>query len=190
MDKPAHAEVARMKCLSSVRMIQAKEHPDFITVTCLEWQNLLADDRMKKIIISSLRFLVMQNRITVLAFCIMNNHIHLIWQMLGDQQRANVQRDFLKYTGQQILRKLEEVRSPVLTELRVNTSDRTFQVWERNALSIPLYSDRFFLQKLDYIHRNPVEAGLCRYAEDYYYSSAAFYNKNVINFDFLSHYNG
>jgi hypothetical protein len=95
--------------------------------------------------------------------------------MLGDHRRVSVQRDFLKYTSQQILRKLKDVNSPILNELQVNTSDRKFQVWERNALSIPLYSDRFFMQKLDYIHRNPVEAGLCRYPEDYYYSSAAFY---------------
>jgi putative transposase len=141
-------------------------------------------------LIDSLRFLVKQNRISVYAFCLMNNHIHMVWQILGDHQRANVQRDFLKYTGQQILRRLEEIKSPLLSELQVNAKDRKFQAWERNALSIPLYSDRFFMQKLDYIHRNPVEAGLCKYPEDYYYSSAAFYYQNVENFDFLSHYNG
>jgi len=171
-------------------MIQAKEHADFITVTCLEWKHLLEEDGMKEIIISSLTFLVKQDRVSVYAFCLMSNHIHLIWQILGDHKRSNVQRDFLKYTGQRILARLEEVKSPLLTELCVNAKDRKYQVWERNALSVPLYSDRFFFQKLDYIHKNPVEAGLCRYPDDYYYSSAAFYYQNVKNFDFLSHFNG
>ena len=78
-------------------MIHAKEHPDFITVTCLEWKHILADNQMKEIIINSLRFLVKQNRIEVYAFCLMSNHIHIIWQMLGNYERSNVQRDFLKY---------------------------------------------------------------------------------------------
>jgi hypothetical protein len=35
-----------------------------------------------------------------------------------------------------------------------------------------------FYQKLEYIHRNPVEAGLVENEEDYLYSSARdFYNK-------------
>ncbi len=38
----------------------AKEHPSFITVTCLEWHELLTDDRVKDTIIGSLRFLVLQ----------------------------------------------------------------------------------------------------------------------------------
>jgi REP element-mobilizing transposase RayT len=120
----------------------------------------------------------------------MSNHIHLIWQILADHNRSNVQRDFLKYTSQRILARLEAVKSPLLEELRVNAKGRKYQVWERNALSVLLYTDRFFFQKLDYIHKNPVEAGLCRYPEDYYYSSAAFYYKNIENFDFLSHFAG
>jgi putative transposase len=120
----------------------------------------------------------------------MSNHIHLIWQILADHNRSNVQRDFLKYTSQRILARLEAVKSPLLEELRVNAKGRKYQVWERNALSVLLYTDRFFFQKLDYIHKNPVEAGLCRYPEDYYYSSAAFYYKNIENFDFLLHFAG
>jgi len=44
-------------------------------------------------------------------------------------------------------------------------------------------------QKLDYIHSNPVAAGLCLYPEDYRYSSASFYIKAKSNWSFLTHYN-
>jgi REP element-mobilizing transposase RayT len=171
-------------------METAKVDPDFITVTCLEWKHVLADERIKDIIIGSLRFLSNEKRINVFAFVIMNNHIHIIWQLRGNHRRENVQRDFLKYTGQRILGLLREFRSPLLDDLRVAAKDRKYQVWERDALSIPLYSDKFFMQKLNYIHNNPVRAGLCKYPEDYYYSSAAFYYKNVANFDFLVHFEG
>jgi putative transposase len=171
-------------------MIYPKDHADFITITCLEWKHILADDLFKDIVLESLRFLVRENRIYVFAFVIMSNHMHLIWQMLGDHKREDVQRDFLRYTSQQILKHLRNMQSPLLEQLIVSARDRKHQVWERNALSIPVYSDSVLTQKLDYIHYNPVKAGLCNYPTDYKYSSATFYYKNVPNFDFLSHYNG
>jgi len=33
--------------------------------------------------------------------------------------------------------------------------------WERNALSVELRTEKVFEQKLDYIHDNPVKAGMC-----------------------------
>ena len=171
-------------------MVHPKEHANFITITCLEWKPVLADDLFKEIIIDSLRFLTNENRITVFAFAILDNHMHMIWQMLGEHTREDVQRDFLKFTGQQILKHLRNRKSSLLAELFVGAKDRKHQVWERNALSIPVFSEKFFMQKLDYIHYNPVKAGLCEYPEDYRYSSAKFYYRSMKTFDFLVHYEG
>ena len=42
-------------------------------------------------------------------------------------------------------------------------------------------------QKLDYLHNNPVEAGIVSNAEDYLYSSATDYSggKGLININFI-----
>jgi putative transposase len=95
----------------------AREYPDFFTATCLEWNHLLEDDSIKDIIVDSMRFLAQEKRVNIFTFCIMNNHIHLIWQMLGEHKREQVQRDFLKYTGQEILRKIKENNSSFLSKL-------------------------------------------------------------------------
>lgn len=168
----------------------AREYPDFITITCLNWIPILSEDRFKNIIIDSLSYLKKANRIEVYGFVIMHNHMHLIWQMLGEHARKDVQRDFLKFTSQQILKHLRNEQSDLQKQLLTQTSDRKFQVWERNSLSIPLWSRSVLLQKIDYIHNNPVKAGLCQYPEDYKYSSAGFYLKNESNWDFLTHYDG
>jgi putative transposase len=42
-------------------------------------------------------------------------------------------------------------------------------------MQIDLYSEKFLRQKLEYMHKNPVRAGLCSLPEDYLYSSAKFY---------------
>ena len=168
----------------------AKEHPEFLTVTCLEWRQILTEDRFKDIIMESLGFLCKAKRVCVYGFVVMSNHFHLIWQIMGDNKRDAVQRDFLKYTGQQILKNLRNEQSALLNELLVNAKDRKHQVWERNSLGVPLWSQEVFLQKLEYIHLNPVRAGLCNHPEDYKYSSARFYEKNEKDWDFLIHHEG
>ncbi|MCE7864380.1 MAG: hypothetical protein DYG99_12640 [Bacteroidetes bacterium CHB5] len=77
-------------------MLYAKQHAEFLTVTCLEWKHILQEDRFKDIITNSLTYLTSTNRVTVYSFVIMSNHFHLIWQVMGDHQHADVQRDFLK----------------------------------------------------------------------------------------------
>ncbi len=168
----------------------SKDYAEFITVTCLEWKPLLCDDRFKDIVTDSLSFLTKSKRVKVYAFVIMSNHFHMIWQMVGDNKREDVQRDFLKFTGQQILKILINENSPMQNELIVNAKDRKRQVWERNSLGISLWSNAVFWQKLDYIHNNPVKAGLCRNAEDYKYSSAGFYFKSEKYWNFLTHCDG
>ena len=100
-------------------MIIAKEHAEFLTVTCLEWAHVLKEDRFKDIVIDSLRFLSKEKRVQVNGFVIMSNHFHLIWQMLGDHKRDDVQRDFLKFTSQQILKILRNEKSEMQKELLV-----------------------------------------------------------------------
>ena len=119
---------------------QSRQYADFITVTCLEWTPLFEEDRFKDIVVNSLSFLREKKRVTVYSFVIMCNHFHLIWQMLGNHKREAVQRDFLKYTAQQILKILLEEKSPFLDKLLVRAKDRKYQIWERNSLSIPLWS--------------------------------------------------
>jgi putative transposase len=151
---------------------------------------LLEEDRYKDVITNSLDFLTTQKRTLVYGFVIMSNHFHLIWQMLGNHKRDDVQRDFLKFTGQQILKILRNEGSSMAQEVVVNAKDRKRQVWERNSLGIPLWSANVFNAKLEYIHYNPVKAGLCQYPEDYKYSSARFYELNEKNWGFLTHHEG
>jgi len=161
--------------------------PQFYTATILEWKYLLKPDKYKDVIIESLQFLVTKKKITLYAFVIMTNHIHLIWQTLPGKIPSQIQHSFLKYTAQQIKFDLIEHHPLVLERFRVDAKDRTYQFWERNSLGIDLYTHAVFMQKLNYIHWNPVKAGLCTLPEEYYYSSAKFYWTGVDEFNMLTH---
>ena len=149
---------------------------------------MLHDDRYKDVIIASLQFLVNTGRIRLNAFVIMSNHIHVIWQALGDYELKTVQTSFKKFTSLQFLYlpKNEEK----LQDYEVNASDRKHHFWKRNSLGIALFTPQVFQQKLDYIHQNPVAAGLCNYAKEYKYSSALFYEAGEDCFNMLEHYAG
>ena len=166
------------------------EYPQFFTATNLNWKKLLQPDKYKDIIIDSLSFLVKDRRIRLYAFVIMSNHIHLIWQMFPFIEAKAVQRDFLKYTAQFIKRDLLKCHPKVLKYFKVDAKDRVYQFWERNPLSIELRTAKVFQQKLDYIHWNSVRAGICRYPEEYKYSSAFFYETGIDNWGFLTHSRG
>ena len=120
----------------------------------------------------------------------MPNHIHIIWRMNENHKRENVQRDFLKFTGQQIKFDLKSNHPGVLEKFKVNLKDREYQFWQRNPLSVDLYGCKTIEQKLDYIHLNPLQErwNLATTPEEYYYSSASFYEKDSCEFEFLSHY--
>ena len=79
----------------------------FFTAIILEWQPLLQQEKYKNIIIDSLSFLVRGKRATIYSFIIMNNHVHFIWQIQEGFTKEAVQRDFLKFTAQQIKDDLE-----------------------------------------------------------------------------------
>ena len=166
------------------------DYAKFFTATIYEWKPLLAQDKYKEIIIDSLNFLVKDHRIFVYGFVIMNNHIHLIWQMRDPYVLKNVQRDFLKFTAQKIRYDLKDNNPGLLSEFEVNLKDRKYQFWKRNPLSVDLYSLKVTEQNLDYIHQNPVNAGLVDHPTDYLYSSAGFYYFNKSEYTFLSHHEG
>ena len=164
--------------------------PQFYTATILEWKPQLKYDKYKNVVIETLRILVNEKRINLYAFVIMSNHMHLIWQPLNDFTPEKIQHSLLSFTAHQFKADLEVNHPHVLSHFKVKAKDRNFQFWERNSLGVDLFNEAVFVQKLDYIHWNPVKAGLCNLPEQYYYSSAKFYEYGVDDFGMLTHYKG
>ena len=158
------------------------EWPNYFTTTILKWKPLLKDDKFKMIIIDSLRFLVKENRIRLSAFVIMSTHIHLVWQPCAGNTKSQIQLQFMKFTAQQMKFLLQKSDQEFLKEFYVNKSDREYQIWKRLPLSTELDTEFIFHQKVDYIHYNPVKAGLCKLPEEYRFSSARYYHDGFDEF--------
>jgi hypothetical protein len=114
--------------------------------------------------------------------------MHLIWQVQPGYELSDVQLSFMRYTAQQIKFELIKDDPVLLEQCKVNKTDRKYQIWKRESIGIDLFTEVVFKQKLDYINYNPVAAGLCKFPEEYHYSSALFYEHGTDHFNMLTHY--
>ena len=167
------------------------DHPtEFFTATNLEWLHLLSNDNHKEILIEALKHRTDKGQLTINAFVIMPNHFHIIWRVHDGIDRGAFQRDLMKFTARSVLKFMMMNEDRLLKQLQVKAADRKQQVWERNPLSIELFTEDVFIQKLNYIHNNPLQPkwSLCKKPEDYFYSSAKFYETGIDDFGLLTHY--
>jgi len=164
--------------------------PQFFTASIYNKEHALKEDSYKDIIINCLKFMTDDKRVEVSAFCIMSNHIHIIWQPLQHYTLTQIQFSFARHTAKQIKKKISEEQPHLLQRFKVNKYDREYQIWKRAPLSIELFTEKVFHQKMEYIHNNPVAAQIVNYPEEYKYSSARFYQTGSDEFNLITHYMG
>ncbi|MFP5039824.1 transposase [Parasediminibacterium sp. JCM 36343] len=149
----------------------------FYTDTIHHFQHLLANDDLKMIIIQSWQYLVKNELADIYGYVIMPNHIHLIWNILKMNGKESVAGSFTKFTAHAFRKYLLQVNPTLLQQYKSDKSDRSFQFWKRDPLAIQISSEIILMDKLKYIHNNPIKEkwSLCRYPEEYLWSSARFY---------------
>jgi putative transposase len=171
---------------------QRKSHIDkgeiyFWTATINKWQRLLEKDEYKDVIIDSLQYLTDEGKIDVFGFIIMPNHIHFIWRVNEPNGKESPQGSFLKYTAHTFKKMLQKEGAGALASYKVEDKNKKYEFWQRDSLAIPLFTRKVALQKLNYLHNNPLSErwNLVKDPCDYKYSSAKYYELNEKNFPFL-----
>ena len=158
----------------------------FWTATIHQWLPLLEQEENKKIIINSLKKLSDDKLISVYAFIIMPNHVHLIWSQDGMNGKETPKRSLLKYTAHVFIQSLKIAGKSKPYEM--SALNKKHEIWQRDSLGVEIYSRGVARQKLDYIHANPVSGKWLLAKDDisYYYSSARFYETGEDDFGFLN----
>ncbi len=153
----------------------------FITCTVNKWVDVFTRKIYSDIIIDSLNYCVENKGLIIYGYVIMSNHLHFLVQA-KNEDLSDVLRDFKKFTSQTIIKTIEESkiesRKNWMLWLFKETDDAgkvTHQFWQPGNHPELCYSLPFMWQKLEYIHNNPVRAGLIYKAEEFAYSSAADY---------------
>ena len=164
----------------------------FWTDTIKDWKLLLERDKFKNIIIESWKTLVQRQRIIIYGFVIMPNHLHVIWELLSMNGKEMPHASFNKFTSHQFQQYLrtEGVDSGITDYQVPKEMDRNYRFWQRDALAVRMDSQTKVEQKLEYIHLNPLQEhwNLVSKPENYYWSSARYYEEGIDDFGFITHY--
>ena len=155
----------------------------FITFTCFQWMPLIELSNGYDAVYNFFAALAKQQH-TVLAYVIMPNHLHLILHYNGGKNLNTVIGNGKRFMAYELARLLEQKGELVVLQklqAAVKDKDRSrgkkHEVWIDGFDVKECRTEKFILQKLIYIHENPVRGKwkLCKTSLDYLHSSALFY---------------
>ena len=157
----------------------------FTTDTVVDWVDTFTRPCYKHIIIESLSYCQKEKDLIIYAWVLMSNHLHMIAGTSGKGPLSDIVRDYKKYTSKAILRDLQENIQESRSKWMLNRFDFTgnkdikiknYKFWQDGNDAQLIYSHDYLIQKLNYIHNNPVKAEIVGAPEDYLYSSAIDYS--------------
>ena len=165
--------------MSTGYKIVDQEALHYVTFQIVDWVDLFTRKVYRDIVIESLKFCQTNKGLEIYAFVIMSNHIHILLRS-GIGKLSDTIREFKSFTAKQILLAIEteqESRRDWMLNLfefaaKKHKRNEKYQVWTHENHAELIYSDNFIFQKINYIHDNPVRAGIVDTPENYLYSSA------------------
>ena len=168
--------------MPSAYQIDKQDGAYFLTSTIVGWVDLFIRDSYKQLIAESLNYCVDNLKLQIYAYVIMPSHLHMIANAKNDDL-SKVIGSFKKFTSRELMKKIvtsqESRRNWMLPIFKKageeNPRNKNYQIWQQKNHAEEVYSPKFTLSKINYIHKNPVEEGFVERPEDYLYSSAKDY---------------
>ena len=145
----------------------------YITVVTKDRLPVFRTDGMKEFLCVALDEARKSAGILLFAYVIMWDHLHLLTSL--NSTTANVLRVLKGITARRVIDHLKEKEHfSSLAKLQHQERSRNYKhsLWQTERNVLPVFSEGMFMEKLNYIHQNPVRAGLTDRAEDYRWSSA------------------
>jgi putative transposase len=157
--------------------IYEKEQPHFLTCTVVSWLPVFTRPETMNAVLDSWRYLQQHRGFRLFGYVILENHLHLI---ASSPDLSKEMKDFKSYTARQIIDRLESERvTMLLDQLEWHKArykiQSHYQLWQEGCHPQQIQSEEMMLQKLEYIHNNPVCRGYVEDATHWRYSSASNY---------------
>ena len=154
----------------------------FITCTVVNWIDLFTRPAYQDICIDSLNYCINFKGLRLNGWVLMTNHLHLLGRCEEPHGMSDFLRDFKKHTSKALIKAISnypESRKEWLLDKFAFEARRTqrtvrYKLWKDDNHAIDM-SCIPMLEKLNYIHENPVRAGIVYKIEEYRLSSASDY---------------
>ena len=166
-----------------------EHYPHFLTCTVVNWLPVFSQPQLAQIILNSLDFLHSHKRLTLHGYVIMENHLHLIASAENLSKEITT---FKSFTARSIIDTLKEGKAEYLIQQlkfhkKLHKTTQDYQLWQEGSHPQALMSEKIFIQKLEYIHNNPVRRGYVDEPSHWRYSSYRNYvnGEGILNIDLL-----
>lgn len=156
------------------RFLISQDSPAFyITIVTKDRLPVFRSERMKRVLCQALDEARTSAELLLFAYVVMIDHLHLI-----TNRRSTVSDALRILKGVTARRLIDYLKAndsaSSLAKLQHQRRERNYRysLWQVEKNVLPVFSERMFMQKVNYIHQNPVRSGLVERAVDYRWSSA------------------
>jgi REP element-mobilizing transposase RayT len=139
----------------------------YLTFTVRNWYYIFDRHNRFQILADSLKYCQRHKGLKIYAYVFMINHIHII---SSSPDMIGFVRDFKKYTSKEIQNNIIATEPNVLNLFRLGNG--TYEVWSKTNMPKMIENEGYLIQKINYIHENPVRRQYVKKPEDWVWSSA------------------
>src|SRR4030042_1617956 len=127
----------------------------FVTFSCYRRRRLLDHDETKQVVVQTLRTQLDRRQAQCFGFVIMPDHVHALLRFGSPGSLGLFMKAWKQTSSFQIKRLFRE-----RLQQYADTLPPSNPVWQRRYYDFSIHSDQKLLEKLRYMHSNPVRAGL------------------------------
>jgi putative transposase len=153
-----------------LRRFHASGDQHFITCSCYRRQPFLGSARRRNLFLKILEEVRQKYDFVVWGYVVMPEHFHLLISEPAKKNIARVMQVLKQRVSRRRRRKKKSADQLMLWE---NTPLRAF--WQRRYYDFNVFRERKHVEKLRYMHRNPVKRGLVKSPELWAWSSFRAY---------------
>ncbi|MEP0767317.1 MAG: transposase [Fimbriimonadia bacterium] len=139
----------------------------FVTTGVLGFTPVFRRSELADAMLNSLADDCLHLGVTLHAYVVMPEHLHLLARLPPGRTAASVMRSMKSRSAAILLPMCRQEMDSLQPSVH---GRRAF--WQEGFRSVPVYSEDDAIVKVAYIHNNPVKRGLVRSAEEYRWSSA------------------
>lgn len=135
-------------------------------------------DKMKDVVCKAIDEARTSSGIFIFAYVIMPDHFHIVTN--GEVKPSRILRFLNGVTARRVIDYLKENEfTSSLEKLKQFEKKRGYKysLWEHHSDTFTITSESMFMQKVNYIHLNPVRAKLVENMDDYLYSSVRIWKR-------------
>ena len=152
-------------------------HPHFITCTILHWIPIFTRVETAQIVLDSFKHLQKSDNLKIYAYVILENHLHIIAS--SDDLSKSMQK-FKSFTAKEILHYLQQQNAKtILDQLafykKAHKIETSYQLWQEGIHPKRIQDEAMMIERINYIHQNPLKRGYVDEAKHWRYSSARDY---------------